>query len=78
LQKGWLLCQEVMVQGLRVKVPVQAGVWVEAKAKVEAGWAVHLPQDRVEIVYVRTAVQRSLMLQGSLVMQKAVLNVVQK
>jgi hypothetical protein len=67
-----------MVQGLQVKVPVQAGVWVEAKDKVEAEWADHLPQAQVEIVCVRTAEQRSLILPGSLVMQKAVLNVVQK
>lgn len=67
-----------MVQGLRARVPVQAGVWVEAKAKVEAGWADRLRQGQVVIAYVRTVEQRSLMLQDSLVMQKAVQNVVRK
>jgi hypothetical protein len=68
LQKGWILCQEEMVQGLRAKGPAQAGVWVEAKAKVEAEWADHLPQGRAEIAYVRAAEQRSLTLPDSLVM----------
>ena len=67
-----------MVQGLQAKVPAQAGVWVEAKAKVEAEWAVHLPLDRVEIVYAQVAAIQSLMLQGNLVMQKVVQNVVRK
>jgi hypothetical protein len=67
-----------MVPGLPARVRVQAGVWVEVEAKVEAEWAGHLRQGQVVIAYVRTAEQRSLMLQGSLVMQKAVLNVVQK
>ena len=66
------------VQGLRARVPVQAGVWAEDRARVEAGWADHLPQGRAEIVYVRNAEQRLLMLPDSLVMQKAVLNVEQK
>jgi len=78
LQKGWILCQEVMEQGLRARVPAQAGVWVEAKAKVEAGWADRLLQGRAVIAYVRTAEQRLLMLQDSLVMQKVVLSVVRK
>jgi len=42
-----------MVQGLRVKVPAQAGVWVEVKARVEAGWVDHLPQGRAVIAYVQ-------------------------
>ncbi len=67
-----------MVQGLLVKGPAQAVVWVEARARVEAGWAGHLQQDRAEIVSVRTVEQRLLMLPDSLVTQKAVLNVVQK
>ena len=67
-----------MEQGLRARVPAQAGVWVEAKAKVEAGWADHLRQGRAVIAFVQTAEQRLLMLQDSLAMQKVVLSVVQK
>jgi hypothetical protein len=67
-----------MVQDLLVKGPAQVVVWDEAKVLVEAGWADRLPQGRVVIAYVRTAEQRSLMLLGSLVIQKAVLNVVRK
>ena len=69
-----------MVQGLRARVPAQAGVWVEAKAKVkvEAGWADHLRQGRAVVAFVQTAEQRLLMLQDSLVMQKVVPSVVQK
>ncbi len=67
-----------MVQGLRARVPAQAGVWVEAKAKVEAGWADHSRQGQAVIACVRTADQRSLMLPDSPVMQKVVLSVVQK
>ncbi len=74
------MCQEVMVQGLPAKVPAQAGVWVEvkARARVEAEWADHLLQGRAEVVYARTAGRKLLMLQDSLVMQKAVLNVARK
>ena len=51
-----------------------------APVAAEAGvkWAGHLQQDRAVIVSVRTAEQRLLMLQGGLVIQKAVLNVVRK
>jgi len=59
----------VTVQGLPARVPAQAGVWVEGKAKVEAEWADHLQQGRAEIVSVRTAEQRLLMLPDSHVMQ---------
>ncbi len=69
MQKGCVLCQEEMEQGLRAKVPAQAGVWVEAKAKVEEEWADHLQQGRAVIVHVQTAEQRLLMLPDSLVMQ---------
>ena len=55
-----------------------AEVWVEAKARVEAGWADHLRQGRAEIVSVRTAEQRFLMLSDSPVTQEAAPNVVQK
>jgi len=78
LQKGWILCQEVTVQGLRARVPVQAGVWVEAKDKVEAGWADLMPQGRAVIAYVRAVAQQPLMLRNNLVMQKVVLNVVRE
>ena len=67
-----------MVQGLQAKVPAQAGVWVEAKARAEAEWAVRLPLDRVEVVYAQVADIQSLILQGNLVMQKVVQNVVRK
>ena len=67
-----------MVQGLPARVPAQAGVWAEAKDKVEAGWADHLQQGRAVIAYVQTAGKRLHMLPDSLVMQKAVLNVVRK
>jgi len=75
LQKGWILCQEVTVQGLAARVPAQAGVWAEARARVEAGWAAHLQQGRAEVVSARTAEQQLLMLLDSLVMQRAVLSV---
>ena len=67
-----------MVQGLWAKGLAQAGVWVEAKAKVEAGWADRLPQGRVEVVFARTAEQRLPMLQDSRAMRRAVLSVEQK
>ena len=73
-----IICQEVTVQVLPVKGPAQGVVWVEARAKVEAEWAGHLQQGRAEVVSVQTAEQRLFMLQGSLAMQKAVLNVVRK
>jgi len=69
LQKGWLLCQEEMVQGLPAGVPARAGVWAKDRARVEAGWVDHLRQGRAEIVSVRTAEQRLLMLPDSHVMQ---------
>ena len=67
-----------MVQALAVRVPAQAEVWVEARVRVEAEWVALLQQDRAEIVSVRTAEQRPLILPDSLVMQKAVRNVVRK
>jgi len=68
----------VTVQVLVAKGPAQAGVWVEAKGKVEAGWADRLRQDRAEIVSVRVAEQQFLMLPDSPVTQEAAPNVVQK
>jgi len=56
-----------MEQGLPARVPVQAGVWVEEKAKVEAGWADHLPQGREELASAQNAVTKNLMLQDNLV-----------
>jgi len=73
-----MLCQEVTVQAPAAKDRGPDEVWVEAKARVEAGWADHLQQGRAEIVSVRTAEQRPLMLQGSLAIQEAVPNVVHK
>jgi hypothetical protein len=67
-----------MEQVLRARVPAQAGAWVEAKVKVEAGWAGHSQQARAVIVYVPTVEQRPLMLQGNLVIKRFVLSVVQK
>jgi hypothetical protein len=67
-----------MEPGLQARVPAQAGVWAEAKGKVEAEWVDHLPQVRAVIAYVRAAEQRSLILPGNLVMQRVVQNVVQK
>ena len=67
-----------MVQVLAAKGPVRDVVWAEARARVEAEWVVHLQQGRAEIVSVRTAEQRLLMLLDSLVMQKVVLSVVRK
>ena len=67
-----------MVQDLPVRDPARAEVWAETADAAEAEWADHLPQARVVIAYVQTAEQQLLMLQDSLVMQKAVLNVVQK
>ena len=73
-----MLCREVTVQVLPVKGPAQDEAWVEAKAKVKAEWVDRLPQGRAEVVSVRTVEQQLLMLQGSLVMRKAALNVVRK
>ena len=63
-----------MVQVLAVKAQEQT----EAKVRVEAKWVDRLQQDRAEIVSVQAAEQRLGMMQGSLVMRKAVLNVVRK
>jgi hypothetical protein len=67
-----------MEQARLAKGLAQAGVWVEAKAKVKAEWADHLPQGRAEVASVRTVEQRLRMLPDSLVMRKAVRNVVRK
>jgi len=67
-----------MEQGREAKGPAQAGVWVEAKVKAEAEWVDRLQQGRAEVVSVRAAEQRSLILLDSLVMQKVVRNVVRK
>jgi len=69
MQKGWILCQEVMAQVLAAREPEQDVVWDEAKAKVEAEWEDLLLPDRAEIVFVPTAEQRLPMLPDSLVIQ---------
>lgn len=69
MQKGWILCQEVMVQVLAVREPEQDVVWDEAKAKVEAEWEGLLLLGRAEIVSVPTAEQRLPMLPDSLVIR---------
>jgi len=65
-----------MVQGLQVRDPAQVGVWLEAKAKVEAEWADHLLQGRAEVVSAQVAATRSLMLPDSLAIHKAARNAV--
>jgi hypothetical protein len=68
----------VTVQVLVAKGPAQDVVWDEAKVRVKAEWVDRLPQGRAEVVSVRTVEQQLLMLQGSLVMRKAVLSVEQE
>ena len=58
-----------MVQVLAAKVPVAAGVWVEAKDRAEVEWGDHSPRDRAEIVSAQVADKRLLMLSGSLAMR---------
>jgi len=58
-----------MVQDLAVRGPAQAGVWAEARAKVEAEWADRLQQGRAETVSVRNVEQQLLILQDSRVMR---------
>jgi len=65
-----------MGQGLQVRDPAQVGVWLEAKAKVEAEWADHLLQGRAEVVSAQVAATRSLMLPDSLAIHKAARNAV--
>ena len=64
-----------MVQGPPARVPAQAGAWVEVRARVEAEWAGHSLQDRVEIVYARAVVQRFLILPVNLAIKEAAQNV---
>jgi hypothetical protein len=70
----------VTVQVLAAKGPAQDVVWdeVRGKARVEAGWADRLQQDRAEIVSARTAEQRLLILLDNLAMRRVVLSVEQK
>ena len=58
-----------MVQVLAAKVPVAAGVWVEAKDRAEVEWVDHSRRERVEIVSAQVADKLFLMLPGSLAMQ---------
>jgi hypothetical protein len=48
-----------MVQALQVQArdAVQAVVWDEGKARVEAEWVDRSPQGRAEVVYARNAQQ---------------------
>jgi hypothetical protein len=73
-----ILCQEETVLDPLVKDLAQDVVWDEAGARVEAEWAALFQQGRAEIVSVQAVERQLLMLPDSLVMQKAVLNVVQK
>ena len=63
------------VQGLAARVPVAAGVWAEARAKVKVEWADHLPQGPAEIAYVRTAIIQNRTSPDNLVIKKSALNV---
>ena len=63
-----------MEQVPAAKGPVQGVV----RARAEAEWVDRLQQVRAEIVFVRNAELRLLMLSDSLVMQKAVRSVEQK
>ncbi|HIJ72288.1 MAG TPA: hypothetical protein HPP87_13180 [Planctomycetes bacterium] len=67
-----------MEQGQQARAPEQAGVGVEERARVEAGWAARMPLDRAEIASVQAAAQRPYILQGSLVIKEVVLSVVRK
>ena len=69
MQRGWILCQKVMVQVQVAKGPAQDVVWGEAKARVKAEWVDRLPRDRVEVVCVRIVEQRLLILPDNHVMQ---------
>ncbi len=67
MQKGWILCQEVTVQVLEAKGRAQDVVWDEARVRAEAEWVDRLLEDQAEVVSVKNAEQRSLMLSDSLV-----------
>jgi len=69
LQKGWILCQEVTVQVLAAKGPVQDVVWDEDRARVEAEWAGRLLQGQAEVASVRNVEQQLLILPDNLVMR---------
>jgi len=67
-----------MVQALQARVPAQAGVWVEARARVEAEWAGRSPQGRAEIVYAPTVATRSRTSPDNPAIKNPALNVVQE
>jgi len=54
-----------MVQGLAARVPVVAGVWGEAKDRVEAEWVDNSLQARAELVSAQNAVTKNLILQDN-------------
>jgi len=60
------------------KDPEQVAVWDAVRDKVEAEWAVHLLQDRAEIVYVQAVALQPLMLPNNLAIKEVVQNVEQK
>jgi hypothetical protein len=67
-----------MVQARPVKDPEQVVVWDAVRDKVEAEWAVHLLQDRAEIVYAQAVALQPLMLPDNLAIKEVVQNVEQK
>ena len=73
-----ILCPEVTVQGLLVRDPAQAVVWVEAKvkAKVEAEWVDHLPQGQADNVSVHSAAKQCRTQSANPVTRRSVLSVV--
>ena len=50
-----------MVQGLRVRVQVEAEVWAEVAAKAEVEWAARLLRDRAAFVYAPTVAMKKAM-----------------
>ena len=65
-----------MEQGREARDAAPVEVWGEAKAEVE--WVDHLPQGQAEVVFAPNVATRKCILLDNLVMQKVVLNVVQK
>ena len=69
LLERMILCQEVTVQVLEARDQVQDVVWDEVEARAKAGWMGRLLQGRADIVCVRNAAPRLLILQANPVMQ---------
>jgi len=53
--KGWLSCQEEMVQVRQDKVPARDADWGAVRGKVEVAWAVRFRPARAGFAYVRNA-----------------------